>query len=222
MNSSFDWSKYNADRNKEAVKINKFNLSSNFNYSEKGIYNHIRDVYALSLTISKGKKKTKVLDYGGGLISQSNLINKISLKNYNFTIYNPYIKKIKKKFLFNYSATDNIKKLNKEKFDLIYFGSCLQYVKNAELLIKLNFIVKSKFILITHTPLSFDAKSFVHEKQKNQKNLSQKIYTYDFIKKKLLKNKFTLIFKSTNDFKYSGLQKKKNHIKSMNLLFKKN
>ena len=41
MNSSFDWCKYNADRNKEAAKINKFNLNSNFNYSEKGIYNHI-------------------------------------------------------------------------------------------------------------------------------------------------------------------------------------
>ena len=222
MNSSFDWRKYNAARNKEAVKINKFNLSSNFNYSEKGIYNHIRDIYALSLTISKSKKKTKVLDYGGGLISQSNLINKITLKNYNFTIYNPYIKKKKENLLFNYSVVDNISHLNKKKFDLIYFGSCLQYIKDEELLTKLNFIAKSKFILITHTPLSFDAKSFVLEKQKKQKNLSQKIYTYDFIIKKLLKNKFTLIFKSTNDFKYSGLQKKKKHIKSMNLLFKKN
>ena len=222
MNSSFDWRKYNADRNKEAVKINKFNLSSNFNYSEKGIYNHIRDIYALSLTISKGKKGTQVLDYGGGLISQSNLINKISLKNYNFTIYNPYIKKKKENFLFNYSVIDNISHLSKKKFDIIYFGSCLQYVKDEELLTKLNFIAKSKFILITHTPLSFDAKNFVLEKQKKQKNLSQKIYTYDFIIKKLLKNKFTLIFKSTNDFKYSGLQKKKKYIKSMNLLFKKN
>lgn len=222
MNSSFDWSKYNADRNKEAVKINKFNLSSNFNYSEKGIYNHIRDIYALSLTISKGKKKTKVLDYGGGLISQSNLINKISLKNYNFTIYNPYIKKVKENFLFNYTVTNNVGQLNKKKFDLIYFGSCLQYIRDEKLLTKLNFITKSKFILITHTPLSFDTKSTVHEKQKNQKKLSQKIYTFDFIKKKLLKNKFTLVFKSTNDFKYSGLQNKKKHIKSMNLLFKKN
>ena len=124
--------------------------------------------------------------------------------------------------MFNYSVIDNISHLSKKKFDLIYFGSCLQYVKDEELLTKLNFIAKSKFILITHTPLSFDAKNFVLEKQKKQKNLSQKIYTYDFIKKKLLKNKFTLIFKSTNDFKYSGIQKKKNHIKSMNLLFKKN
>jgi len=222
MNSSFDWSKYNADRNKEAIKINKFNSNSNFNYSEEGIYNHIRDIYALSLTISKSKKKTKVLDYGGGLISQSNLINKISLKNYNFTIYNPYIKKIKENFLFNYIITDKIKQLNKKKFDLIYFGSCLQYVKDEKLLTKLNFILKSKFILITHTPLSFDNKSFVCEKQKNQKNLSQKIYTYDFIEKKLLKNKFTLIFKSINNFKYSGLKKKNKYIKSMNLLFKKN
>jgi len=222
MNSSFDWCKYNADRNKEAAKINKFNLNSNFNYSEKGIYNHIRDIYALSLIISKDKKKTKVLDYGGGLISQSNLINKISLKNYHFTIYNPYIKKIKKNFLFNYSITDNHNHLNKKKFDLIYFGSCLQYVRNEKILTKLNFIEKSKFILITHTPLSFGAKIFVNEKQKNQKNLSQKIYTYDFIKKKLLKNKFTLIFKSINDFNYSGLKMNKKNIKSMNLLFKKN
>ena len=41
-------------------------------------------------------------------------------------------------------------------------------------------------------------------------------------KKKLLKNKFTLIFKSINDFNYSGLKMDKKNIKSMNLLFKKN
>jgi len=221
MISSFDWKKYNSDREKEAIKIHKYNLNSSFNYLEKGIYNHIRDIYALSLLMSKKDKKTRVLDFGGSLISQSNLINKIKIKNYNFEIYNPFIKKIKKKLLFKYNFTKKINDLKKKKFDLIYFGSCIQYIKNLNELINLNFIAKSKYILITHTPLSFDEKKILYKKQKNQKNLSQKIYAYNFIKNKLLENKFILIFKSINDFKYSGLIKKKKNILSVNLLFKR-
>ena len=58
MNSSFDWKKYNAIRNSQAIKINSYNLKSKFNYIEKNHYNHIRDIYAISLLLlNNGKNK---------------------------------------------------------------------------------------------------------------------------------------------------------------------
>ena len=95
MITSFDWTKYNTERNKQAITIDKYNSYSNFNFVEKGVYNQVRDIYALALLISKNRKKTNVLDFGGNLIAHSNLANKINIKSYNFKIYNPYIKKIR-------------------------------------------------------------------------------------------------------------------------------
>jgi|TARA_B100001093_G_C26848195_1_gene1023839 hypothetical protein len=221
MITSFDWTKYNTERNKQAITIDKYNSYSNFNFVEKGVYNQVRDIYALALLISKNRKKTNVLDFGGNLIAHSNLANKINIKSYNFKIYNPYIKKIRNFFLFKYNLINNLINLKDKKYDLVYFGSCIQYIDDLKAIINLNLISKSKYILITHTPLSFGKKDISLENQKNQKNLLQKIYNLNFIEKKLLGNKFELIFKSINDFKYSGLRYKNKNIQSVNLLFKK-
>ena len=57
MINSFDWFKYNLKRNKEAIKIHKNNQKSNTNFLEQGVYQNIRDIYALALIISKNRKK---------------------------------------------------------------------------------------------------------------------------------------------------------------------
>ena len=221
MNSSFDWFKYNSERNKEAIKINLHNKRSNINFFEKGHYNHIRDIYALTLLLLKNNKNNTILDFGGNLIVHANLINKININNFFFYIFNPHITAIKKKLSFKFKLIFNEKNFINKKFDFLYFGSSLQYINNFNLLHKLKFIEKSKYILITHTPISFNLKNKFILKQNNQKNLFQNIYSYKFINNKILKNKFKLIFKSVNDHKYSGLKKKYKSVYSMNMLFEK-
>ena len=222
MNTSYDWSQYNKLRNKLAIKIDKYNLKSKLNFFEQANYNHIRDIYALTLILISGKKgKGNILDFGGNLIAHANLINKINAKNLTFHIFNPHIKSVKKNLYFKYKLINKEKLLQNQKFDLLYFGSSLQYIKKISNLKSLNFLDKSKYILITHTPISFGLRDVLYLRQVNQRNLYQNIYSFNFINKKILNNKFKLIFKSINDYKYSGLKKKFNHIHSMNLLFKR-
>ena len=220
MNLNFDWFKYNSKRNKEAIKIYNYNLKSKFNYIEKGVYKNVRDIYALSLLLAtKSNSITNVLDYGSNLISQSNLLNKIDISRYKFFIYNPFIKKINNKLKFKFSFVKKIKDLKKKNFDLIYFGSALQYIQNLKKIGNFRFIKKSNYILITHTPISLVNSKKYQEKQANENSLIQNIHSYGEIKKNLLRNSFNLKFKSVNEFKYSGLKKKKKNIYSLNLLF---
>ena len=222
MNSRYDWLNYNKKRNIEAIKIAKYNSKKSIHYFEKGIYNHIRDIYALSLLLAKGKTNTQVLDYGGNLISHCNLLNKINTKKIFFLIYNPYINNINKKLNFKYKLSNNISDIKNKKFNLIYFGSSLQYISDINSLIESKIISKSNYVLITHTPLSFkEQKAIKKLRQSNHKELFQNIYSYKLIYQKLLNKKFELIFKSINRQKYSGINKKYKNIFSVNLLFKK-
>tara|TARA_B100001093_G_scaffold348384_1_gene332997 strand:- start:292 stop:957 length:666 start_codon:yes stop_codon:yes gene_type:complete len=220
MNNNFDWSNYNLKRNKEAIKINNYNLRQNVNFLEKGVYKNVRDIYALSIIVSQiGKKKINILDFGGNLMPHVNLSNKINIRNINIYIFNPFSKnnKLKKKNL-KIVTLKKYEQLQKIKFDLIYFGSVLQYIENL-IILKKKIINNSKFVLITHTPIIFNKKNF-KEVQKNESKLIQKIHSFDELKKNIF-NKFNLIFKSVNDFKFTGLRKNKKNTYSLNLLFKK-
>ena len=221
MESNFNWTNYNLKRNKEAIKINKFNLKNKINYLERGVYKNVRDIYALSLLLSgSNKKRVNVLDYGGNLMSHVNLTNKISTKKIYFTVFNPFQPSKNKNIIkLKISNIKNLDGLSNRKFDLTYFGSVLQYIENLKTINK-KLILNSKYILITHTPISLGKKNY-KERQSNQKNLYQKIHTFKEIDTILLKNNFRLIFKSINDFKYAGLKTKKSNSFSLNLLFLK-
>ena len=96
--SSYNWSNYNNDI-KLFNKLSRFNKKNKFNYVENGLYNHIRDIFCISLLLTKLKKKNskvKVLDYGSNKLVYANLVNKINLNNLNFSIYDPFHKKTKK------------------------------------------------------------------------------------------------------------------------------
>ena len=220
MKTKFNWTNYNLKRNKEANKIHSFNLKNKINFLEKGVYQNIRDIYALALLITNNQKKNiNILDYGGNLMSHVNLKNKIQTKNINFFIFNPFTpKNMKNKIGLKIKFIKKIETFKSHKFDLIYFGSVLQYISNLKS-IKNSMIKKSNYILITHTPISLENKGFA-AKQRNEKNLIQNIYTINQIKKNLLYDNFKLIFKSINDYKYSGLKKKYKNTHSLNLLFK--
>jgi len=222
MKTYYDWIEYNSQRNNDAIRIYNYNLKSKVNYIEKGVHKNNRDVYALSLLLAKKRNViSNILDFGSNLIPQSNLLNKIDVSKYMFFIYNPYIEKINKKFKFKFKFIDKIKDLEKYKFDLIYFGSSLQYIQNLKEIGDFKFVRKSNYILISHTPIVLNNRKTYQENQTNAKNLIQNIHSYGEISKKLLKNRFNLKFQSINEFKYSGLKKRKKNVYFLNLLFKK-
>jgi len=221
MKTYFDWFEYNSKRNKEAIRIYNYNLKSKVNYIEKSFYKNVRDIYALSLLLAKRTNSiSNVLDYGSNLIPHSNLLNKIDVSKYKFFIYNPHIKKINKRLKLKFEFVNKIKDLKKNRFDLVYFGSSLQYIQNLKEIGDLQFMKRSNYILITHTPISLNNSKNYRENQANENNLIQSIHSYREITKNLLRGCFNLKFKSVNEFKYSGLKKRKKNVHSLNLLFK--
>tara|TARA_Y100000590_G_C15747227_1_gene1022597 strand:- start:7852 stop:8502 length:651 start_codon:yes stop_codon:yes gene_type:complete len=213
----FNWHKYNSNFSL-IKKIVKFNKKNKFNYVESGLYNHVRDLFCVSIILTyfkKNKKKVKILDYGSNLIPYSNLENKIDLNNYKISIFDPFNKK-------KISRNSNIeissdKKILKKKWDIINFGSSIQYLDDLNILNEINFKY-TLAILITHTPLSL-SKTYV-AKQKNNKNLNQNIYSFQKVVKFFKNKKLSLEFKSRNENKYISAKTKCKTF-SMNLLFLK-
>ena len=54
--SNYKWEKYNIKNMKLAKKFISLNKKNKFNFIEKGLYNHVRDILCLSLLINKKKK----------------------------------------------------------------------------------------------------------------------------------------------------------------------
>jgi len=218
----YNWLKYNKLNSKLSSKIINFNNSNKINYIEEGLYNHIRDIFCLTILFNqKTNGETRILDYGSNLLALSNIKTKINTKLFNFSIYDPFYSKkyknIKKPFNIKFfTSTD---KLKFTKFHIINFGSSLQYIENIESLSNnINFRF-AKTILITHTPITLSKK--YKSKQKNHKNLLQNIHSLNDIKKKFNRLGFSLIFKSRNDEKYIACEKKQKNTHSLNLIFVK-
>ena len=221
----YDWSKYNLKRDREAIcQFKEYSKNSKKRPPiQKGLYNHVRDIYALAILNSKNsKKKIDILDYGGNLISNLSLLYKINTEKIKVWIYNPYSSEIAlNKKVFKYVRfIKDIDLIKKKKFSLCCLGSVIQYCKDLKSIVGRNVINSSKYVLITHTPISTIKKDF-YLKQINHKNLYQKIHSINNIKKKLLLKKYSIEFKSYNDYKHSGL-KNNNKIESTNILFKRN
>ena len=213
--SAYNWSNYNND-SKLFNALDKFNKKNKFNYVEKGLYNHIRDVFCISLILTKIKKKNKIikiLDYGSNKLVYSNIRNKINLKKINFSIYDPFVEKIKK--IKSNINIFNEKKFLMKKWDMVNFGSSIQYIEKLSVLNEINFF-NCKVVLITHTPISLSKKYY--SKQKNHKNLKQNIHSFNEVVQFFKKKKFKLVFKSRNNDKFIAAYKK-HKTYSLNLLF---
>ena len=221
MKRIYNWNNYNLKRNKEAIKNFNKNKNRKVNFQETEIYQKVRDIYAFTILMCQNKNEnSNILDYGGNLMSHVNLVKKIKTKNTKISIFNPYINKLKNKTNLKINFINNLKKIKDQKFDLTFLGSVIQYLKQINNLNGQSIILRSRYILITHTPVNF-SKEIIFVKQENAKNLYQTVYPLEYIEKKLLKNKFKIIFKSINDFKYLGIRKKYNNVFSTNILFKK-
>ena len=217
---NYDWKKYNLKRSLIAKKIVEFNKKSKFNFLEKKPYNHIRDIFCLSITTLKKSKRLKVLDYGSNVISLSNIKNKINTNEYKFFIYDPFEKNKKPSLKpLKYEIINNESDIKKVHFDIINFGSSIQYIYDLKRLSKIINFSKTYRIIITHTPITLK-KEFI-TKQSNHKNLKQIIYNYDYLQSFFKKKKFKLIFKSRIENIYTASLKNKSSTFSLNLIFDK-
>ena len=149
----------------------------------------------------------------------SNIISKIDVKLFDFSIYDPFYSKeyinIKKVFKIKFFTEKN--KLKFKKFDVINFGSSLQYIENIK---KLNDTINFesvKTIIITHTPITLSKE--YKSKQKNHKSLIQNVHSLSNIEKYFNKIGFKLVFKSRNEEKYIACEKKHRKTYSLNLIF---
>jgi putative methyltransferase (TIGR04325 family) len=221
----FKWEKYNKNTYRKFFKKKILsNKKKKFNFIESNFYTHIRDLFAITLTlISSAQNKINVLDLGGGSgVSLFNLKNKIDTAKFFFYIYDPYTDfsknlKIKK---INYSTSNTLETFKNINFDLVYFGSSYQYINDFNIVFNKINLKKKSFILFTHTPFSI-FNSF-KTAQMNKKNLTQNIYSFSKVLNFFNKFNFHIIFKSLMNNKYSGVQKKFfKKIIYCNLLFKR-
>ena len=216
--SKYEWKNYNLKNDVLSKKITFYNKDNKFNFIENNNYNHIRDIFCLGLLINNNKKKSNVLDYGSNILALSNIKNKIEIPKFNFFIFDPFAKKkIKTTQPFKITIFNNKVDLNKKKFDIINFGSCIQYIENFNQIDKHLDFSKISNIIISHTPLTLK-KTYIAS-QSNHKNLKQIIYNYHDIIHYFQKKKFKLIFKSKNPDKYIALKQKNPQTFSLNLIF---
>ena len=218
------WKEFNKKSSNYLLKKLIYNKYKTFNFIEESFYNHVRDMFALVLTLTQSNKKIiKVLDYGGGNgVALHNLFNKIDTSKIIFYIYDPFLDRNKlfksRKIKCHYSS--NLKSFEHVNFDLVYFGSSWQYLNNTlNIFDKINFNKKS-YVLISHTPFSM-SNSF-RSKQMNHISLIQNVHSYSGVRNFFEKNNFKIIFKSLLHPKYSMVQKIFLHKTIyLNILFKK-
>lgn len=218
--TGYNWKTYNNKNLKLSKKLIFYNKNNKFNFIESGIYNQVRDIFCLSLLIKK-KGEIKVLDFGSNIMSLSNIKNKISTNKYKFFIYDPFSdnnKIIKDPFKIHILKDKN--DIKKENFDIINFGSSIQYLNNLSELNKVINFDKTLKIIITHTPLTLK-KEFI-TKQANHRNLQQMVFNYKKLLNFFKKKGYYLIFKSRNNSKYASSLKNKDSTYSLNLVLEKN
>ena len=93
----------------------------------------------------------KILDYGSNILTWTNLKNKISLKNLEISIYDPFNIKEYEKVDKNIEIFSNSEFFKKSYFNLTLFGSSSQYIDNFYDLLKNFGEILSKNILYSYT-----------------------------------------------------------------------
>ena len=216
----YSWKKYNQKSIQLSKKLVKFNNKNSFNFIEDGLYNQIRDIFCLSILIKK-KGIIKILDYGSNVLSLSNIKNKINIKKFDFFIFDPFSEKNKVIYSpFKITIFNDKFQIKNKNFDIVNFGSSIQYLKNLKDLNQVINLKKTLKIIITHTPITIKKKFIT--KQSNHKNLHQTIFNYNDLINFFKKKKFSLIFKSKNENKYIASSKNIDSTFSLNLVFEKN
>ena len=216
MTNNYSWKKYNLNIQKLINQNIAFNKKFMFNAVDNSYYTQTRDIFAL---VANTSKVINILDFGSNLSLISNLSNKIDTRAKKFFVYDPFYSlkddvKIKN---INYKIFSNLTDIIKIKFDLIHFGSCIQYIKNFDNYLKILKLNNKSKILFTATPFNLYTK--YKTKQINQKNLFQIVHNYHDLCKLLKLKKFDIIFKSSMNVKLAKLKTVKPNTYFLNILF---
>jgi len=216
MTNNYSWKKYNLNIQKLINQNIAFNKKLMFNAVDNSYYTQTRDIFAL---VANTSKVINILDFGSNLSLISNLSNKIDTRAKKFFVYDPFYSlkddvKIKN---INYKIFSNLTDIIKIKFDLIHFGSCIQYIKNFDSYLKILKLNNKSKILFTATPFNLYTK--YKTKQINQKNLFQIVHNYHDLCKLLKLKKFDIIFKSSMNVKLAKLKTVKPNTYFLNILF---
>jgi len=216
MTNNYSWKKYNLNIQKLINQNIAFNNKFMFNAEDNSYYTQTRDIFAL---VANTSKVINILDFGSNLSLISNLNNKIDTKAKKFFVYDPFYSlkddvKIKN---INYKIFSNLTEIIKIKFDLIHFGSCIQYIQNFDSYLKILKLNNKSKILFTATPFNLYTK--YKTKQINQKNLFQTVHNYHDLCKLLKLKKFDIIFKSSMNIKLAKLKTVKPNTYFLNILF---
>jgi hypothetical protein len=216
MTNNYSWIKYNLNIQKLINQNIAFNKKFMFNAVDNSYYTQTRDIFAL---VANTSKVINILDFGSNLSLISNLSNKIDTRAKKFFVYDPFYSlkddvKIKN---INYKIFSNLTDIIKIKFDLIHFGSCIQYIKNFDSYLKILKLNNKSKILFTATPFNLYTK--YKTKQINQKNLFQIVHNYHDLCKLLKLKKFDIIFKSSMNVKLAKLKTVKPNTYFLNILF---
>ena len=209
----------------EEFKIGKnFEINNNKPYIT---YTHLLDL----LSVIEKKEIFNFLDYGAGNLNLFFYLRK-NIKNLNYFFFDqPEILKILK----NYNETQNFEKLNicsnfkKEKLDLVYFGSSLQYLKKYKSEIS-QFKNSTNYLLISQAPFfrNKDIKNeFLIMKQINMHPKINYLYcfNYDYFIDFMEQNNLKLIDKNFNRvtkfLNFKNFDKQYKDIDMYDLFFKK-
>ena len=110
----------------------------------KNNLNFNKDLYRNLVKNFSKNKKIKVLDFGGENIDLYLFLKKKFSNIHIYVINQPKLNNhlrnfIKRKKIKGISVLSDINKLKKTKFDYVYFGSSLQYIKDYDKILKVLF-----------------------------------------------------------------------------------
>lgn len=173
----------------EKVKSDKFLKPEDIKFENK--YNLI------PILASTFEKEVSILEFGGGnnpIFSYIKFIDKNKIIYSSIIEKETFIEKFKdkipdeyKNFIEYFKTVDNVKD---KKFDIVYFGSSLQYIVNHEELLFRIFNFKPKYIAIARTFFSLDHEDFYVL----QNNIEDNIFPYKMIDL----NKFLNLLENNN------------------------
>ena len=172
------------------------------------------------------EKYNSILEYGGGDNPIFSYIKNTTTKNiYSVVIekesfVKKFSKKIPNEFKEKILYTDKLDNISDEKFDIIFFGSSIQYLNDHESLLKKLFKFEPKLIVISRTFFNLLDKDFFVI----QNNIPNNIFPYKMINFKnfiqfMKNNKYYLTYNAT--FKSEHTHENISEITYKDLIFKK-
>lgn len=222
--------KYLPKNNHPLHNLNFFFENQYRNFNKKK-FNFNKDMYKCLKRNFNTKQTIRILDFGGENIDLylflKKKIPKIHISVINQPKLNTQLKRfINKNKLKKINVFSNTKELKKSKFDFVYFGSSLQYIKNYKKILKILFKIKVKYFYISATSF-FYADNLTDKVILKQVNLLPvKLYCYSFNYKYILHlfrfHGYQEIFKKKNPYKKINFRNFSMKIDYLNILFKKN